>query len=104
ATIEAEIPVAGASNPVNYNDPALTARVRASLESALGEDKVVEAQRWTAAEDFPHLALAVGAPSVYFLVGATPPGQDPKTAPGNHSPRFFVDEDALRVGATGMLQ
>jgi amidohydrolase len=104
ATIEAEIPVTPGSNPVNHNDPKLTALVRASLETALGEDKVREAARWTAAEDFPHLGRSLPAPSVYFFVGATSSGVDPATAPGNHSPRFFVDEGALAAGSTGMLQ
>ncbi len=104
ATIEAEIPVVPGSNPVNVNDPALTRRVRASLERALGAEQVIEARRWTASEDFPHLAIAAAAPSVYFNVGATPPGQDPATAPSNHSPRFFVDEAALETGARAMLQ
>lgn len=104
ATITAEIPVVPGSNPVNSNDPALTRRVRASLERALGAAQVQEAQRWTASEDFPHLALATSAPSVYFNVGVTPAGQDPATAPGNHSPRFFVDEAALETGTRAMLQ
>ncbi|MGH8174369.1 MAG: M20/M25/M40 family metallo-hydrolase, partial [Rhodanobacteraceae bacterium] len=103
ATIEAEIPMPG-SNPVNYNDPALTTRVRASLVKALGENKVGEPPVWMASEDFPQLALAVPAPSVYFLVGATPAGQDPATAPTNHSPKFFLDEGALAVGTQAMLQ
>ena len=104
ATIEAQIPVVPGSNPVNYNDPALTARVRASLAAALGEARVIEAKRWTASEDFPHLALGAAAPSVYFFLGGTPLGQDPDSAPGNHSPRFFIDEGALRTGTMAMLQ
>jgi amidohydrolase len=103
ATVDAEIPAPG-SNPVNYNDPALTARVLASLETALGKEHVEEAARWTASEDFPQLALSVPAPSVYFFVGSTPAGQDPATAPSNHSPKFFLDEGALRVGSEAMLQ
>ena len=103
ATIEAEIPSPG-SNPVNVNDPALTVRVRASLEKALGADHVSEADRWMASEDFPQLALSVPAPSVYFFVGATPAGQDTSTAPSNHSPRFFLDEGALAAGTAAMLQ
>ncbi len=103
ATVDAQIPMPG-SNPVNYNDPALTIRVRASLEKALGKDKVSEAPRWTASEDFPQLALSVPAPSVYFFVGATPQGVDPATAPTNHSPKFFLDEGALSVGSEAMLQ
>lgn len=104
ASAHYEIPVVPGSNPVNVNDPALTARVRASLRTALGEANVVEASRWTASEDFPHFAQAAHAPSVYFFVGATPLGQDPATAPTNHSPRFFVDEGALAVGTRAMLQ
>jgi amidohydrolase len=102
ATVEAQIPTD--SNPVNYNDPALTARVRASLETAIGKDHVSEAPRWMASEDFPSLGLAVPAPSVYFFVGATPAGIDPATAPVNHSPKFFLDEGALDVGTRAMLQ
>lgn len=105
ASVEAKIPLsADSSNPVNYNDPALTARVRASLETALGKDQVREAQRWTASEDFPHLGRSIQAPSVYFFVGATPTGQDPATAPSNHSPKFFLDEGALGAGSAAMLQ
>lgn len=104
ATITGEIPVVGASNPVNHNDPALTARVRASLQTVFGAEQVLEANRWTASEDFPHLAIGADTPSVYFFVGATSEGQDPLTVPGNHSPRFFVDEGALKVGTEAMLQ
>ena len=103
ATVETQIPL-GESNPVNNNDPALTERVRASLEKALGKAHVQEAQRWTASEDFPHLAIGAHAPSVYFFVGATPAGTDPATAPSNHSPKFFLDEGALTVGTEATLQ
>lgn len=104
ATVEAEIPVVPGSNPVNYNDPALTRRVRTSIQNAIGEANVIEAKRWTASEDFPHLGQSIDAPSVYFFFGATPKDQDPKTVPGNHSPRFFVDEGALKTGTEAMLQ
>jgi amidohydrolase len=103
ATVETEIPTPG-SNPVNYNDPKMTERVRASLEKALGKDHVIEAQRWTASEDFPQLAMSIKVPSVYFFVGATPVGQDAATAPTNHSPKFFLDEGALKIGTESMLQ
>ena len=103
ATVETQIPL-GESNPVNSNDAALTARVRASLQKALGQDHVLETQRWMASEDFPYYALGSGAPSVYFFVGATPLGTDPATAPSNHSPKFFLDEGSLAVGTEAMLQ
>ena len=105
ATVDVQMPKSEEDrNPVNYNDPALTARVRASLEKALGKEHVIEAERWTASEDFPHLALGAKAPSVYFFVGVTPAGQDAAAAPANHSPKFFLDEAALPVGVTAMLQ
>ncbi|HMM56385.1 MAG TPA: amidohydrolase [Rudaea sp.] len=105
ATVETQIPLsADSSNPVNFNDPALTARVRASLETALGKDHVIESPRWTASEDFPYFPLGAKAPSVYFFVGATPQGADAATAPSNHSPKFFLDEGALKVGSEAMLQ
>lgn len=38
------------------------------------------------------------------MVGSTPQGQDAGTAPSNHSPEYFVDESALKVGTRAMLQ
>ena len=104
ATVDMQIPVEGASNPVNYNDPSLTARVRASAESAIGKDHVVDSTRWTASEDFPHLGQSISVPSVYFFVGATSAGEDAAAAPVNHSPRFKLDEAALPVGTAVMTQ
>jgi amidohydrolase len=108
ATVDLDIPKPGAnpfhSNPVNYNDPALTERVRASLVKAVGADHVHVADRWMASEDFPQLGLSVPAPSAYFFVGATPAGQDANAAPSNHSPKFFLDEGALQIGTEAMLQ
>jgi amidohydrolase len=104
ASVDVQIPSAESTNPVNYNDPALTARVRGSIERALGADKVIESPRWTASEDFPYFGLAAKAPSVYFFVGATPAGEDAAAAPSNHSPKFFLDEGALPVGIAAMLQ
>ena len=103
ATIDANIPFDD-SNPVTYNDPALAARVRASLEKALGNERVIDTPRWTASEDFPLLAQSVPAPNVYFFVGATSAGVDPATAPANHSPKFLLDEGALETGTRAMLQ
>jgi metal-dependent amidase/aminoacylase/carboxypeptidase family protein len=43
-------------------------------------------------------------PGFFFFVGATPMGQDAATSPSNHSPEFFLDEAALKVGTRAMLQ
>lgn len=104
ATVDLEVPVADAANPVNYNDPALTAQVTASLVNVLGKDSVLLADRWTASEDFPQLGVSVSAPSVYFFFGGTPKDQDTSKVAFNHSPRFFVDEGALKTGTEAMLQ
>ncbi len=104
ASIDMEVPTASGSNPVNFNDPALTERVRNSLQKVLGKDAVLEAKRWTAAEDFPLLGIGAKAPSVYFFVGGTPKDQDTDKVAFNHSPRFFVDEGALKTASEAMLQ
>jgi len=101
ATVELELPMGG-SYPVTVNDARLTAQVRASLSKALGGEHVIEAPPAMPSEDFAYFAQQV--PGVYFFVGATPAGQDAAKAPANHSPRFFMDEDALRIGMTSMLQ
>lgn len=104
ATVDLEVPTANGSNPVNFNDPALTARVKASLQKVLGDESVLDANRWTAAEDFPLLGIGAKAPSVYFFVGGTPKDKDTDKVAFNHSPRFFVDEGALKTGTEAMLQ
>jgi amidohydrolase len=101
ATVDTQIPV-GDSNPVLVNDPALAARVRASIGTAIGSEHVIEAKPWMASEDFAYFAKEV--PSVYFFVGSTPVGQDALKAPANHSPKFFMDEGAMKIGMESMLQ
>lgn len=101
ASVDTQIPV-GDSNPVLVNNPPLTARVRESIGKAIGADHVIEAKPWMASEDFAYFANAV--PSVYFWVGSTPAGQDALKAPANHSPKFFMDEGALKIGMASMLQ
>ncbi|HEY5972254.1 MAG TPA: M20 family metallopeptidase [Pseudoxanthomonas sp.] len=101
ATVETHIPDQP-GNPVTVNDPALTARMRPSLQAAVGKDNVIEPSLQMGAEDFSYYAKEV--PSMFFFVGATPAGQDPITAPSNHSPEFFLDESALDVGFRALLQ
>src|SRR6478736_1552093 len=51
ATADAQVPDR-AGNPVTYNDPALTARMRPSLVAVAGAERVVELPLQTGAEDF----------------------------------------------------
>lgn len=89
-------------NPVTANDPALTARVVPSLRKAVGDANVVEMGLIMGAEDFSFYAREV--PGFFFFVGATPRGKDAIKAPSNHSPDFFLDEEALKIGTRAMLQ
>ena len=88
--------------PVTRNDPALTARLRPSLERVVGAGNVVETPLYTIAEDFSQFADRV--PGFYFFVGTTPAGTAPAGAPINHSPLYAPDEGALDVGLRAMLQ
>jgi amidohydrolase len=66
------------------------------MNRVAGEDKVAVNSLVTGAEDFSFFALEV--PGLFVFLGVTPEGQDPKTAPSNHSPFFFADESALKTG------
>ncbi|MBY4597389.1 amidohydrolase [bacterium BD-1] len=101
ATVVAQVPDTK-GNPVTVNHPGLTARVLPSLEKAVGASNVVEMDLTMGAEDFSFYANEV--PGFFFFVGATPAGQDALKAPSNHSPEFFLDEQALKVGTRAMLQ
>ena len=99
ATVDADIPWM-AGYPVTRNDPDLTARMRPSLERAAG-GKVIEIPAITGAEDFSEYGKY--APALFFFVGATPPDQDMASVATNHSPLFFLDEAALKLGTRAML-
>ncbi len=88
--------------PVTYNDPALTRRILPSLQQVAGVAHVRELAPNTAAEDFSFFAQKV--PGVYFVIGVTPPDQNPDTAPSNHSDYFYVDERGIPIGLRAMTQ
>jgi amidohydrolase len=82
--------------PVTINDPALTERMVPTLRRTLGAANVIPAQQTTTAEDFSLFQRKV--PGMFFFLGVTPPGADPRSVAPNHSPRFFADEAALVPG------
>ncbi|HEX5069724.1 MAG TPA: amidohydrolase [Vicinamibacterales bacterium] len=84
--------------PVVINNPALTARMLPTLER-VAPGKVKESELITGAEDFTFFSRQ--APGLFFFLGITPPGQVGQ-APANHSPRFFVDEQALPTGVRAL--
>jgi amidohydrolase len=101
AKVEAKVPDRE-GNPATVNDPALTTRMLPSLQAVVGADNVYEPPLQMGAEDFS--LYGHKAPALFFFVGATTPGIDPVTAPGNHSPEFLLDETALDVGFRALLQ
>ncbi len=82
--------------PVTINDPALTEAMLPTLQRVGGPGKLVNVPKITGSEDFSFFQRVV--PGLFVFLGVTAPGQDPKTAAPNHSPRFHVDEAALTTG------
>jgi len=89
-----------------YNDPALSQRLRNTLESALGKDNIATSGPVMVSEDYAYF-VKQDIPSFYFALG----GADPQklaeakkagtTLPANHSSLFAPDVDpALRTGIT----
>ncbi|HEX6308050.1 MAG TPA: amidohydrolase [Longimicrobiales bacterium] len=81
--------------PVTVNDPELTAWALPALEHA-APGRVIEDAWVLGAEDFSYYAQET--PGLFLWLGIVPEGQDPETAPSNHSPLFFADEGALPIG------
>ncbi|MFN7278181.1 MAG: hypothetical protein ACK5VP_10375 [Betaproteobacteria bacterium] len=42
-------------------------------------------------------------PGLFLFLGGTPVGQDAAKAPSNHSPKFSIDESALKLGVRTLL-
>ncbi len=89
-------------NPVTYNDPALTDQMRPTLERVAGAGRATVGDPTTTSEDFSLYQQKV--PGMFVFLGITPPGTPPGQAAPNHSPRFFVDEDAFPVGVRLMAE
>ncbi len=99
ATVEVEI-----EKPysVTINDPALTAQMLPTLQRVAGDDKVILFGKITGAEDFSFFAQK--APGLFVFLGGSPPGTDLSKVAYNHSPRFRIDESALKLGVRTMTQ
>jgi amidohydrolase len=87
--------------PVTVNDIQLTQKMLPTIKRVAGEDKVYVSPLVTGAEDFSFFALEV--PGLFVFLGITPEGEDPITAPSNHSPFFYADEKALKTGTELMV-
>ena len=98
------------STTVNYNDPALTARVKATLVKTLGTQNVIDGTSHMGSEDFGILGLdGHKIPTFMFWLGAMDPAKFAaaeaagKSLPGPHTSRFEpVPEPTLRTGIVSM--
>ena len=86
--------------PVTVNDAALTEAMLPTLERVAGASQVHLVPKVTGSEDFSFFQHVV--PGLFFFVGVTPVGTDPKAAAPNHSPLFFVDESGLALGVRAL--
>ncbi len=83
--------------PVTMNDPDVTAQVRELAVGLVGEDAVHDLDHpILGAEDFSYVTERV--PGMMAFLGARPAGEDPATAPQNHSNHVVFDEAAMAVG------
>jgi amidohydrolase len=86
---------------VTINNPALTSRMLPTLQRVAGAGNVHLRDRLMGAEDFSYFAQR--APGLFLFLGGTPQGVDPATVAYNHSPRFAIDESALKLGVRTLL-
>jgi hippurate hydrolase len=79
--------------PELYNDPEKTNFVRSTASSYVGEENVVDLERWYASEDFAWYLREV--PGTFYRIGTR--NEKKGIVHGLHTPRFTIDEEALRV-------
>ncbi len=84
--------------PVTVNDPDETAFALATAADVFGAGRSAVLPRpLTPAEDFSYVLDRV--PGAFVMLGACPPGRDPRTAPSNHSAAAVFDDSVLPDGA-----
>jgi amidohydrolase len=91
-----------ADYPPLYNDPKITADVKASLESMNDPDikEIFEGPMLSGSEDFAYYLEKI--PGCFFYIGCSPKGVEKPYF--NHHPKFDIDEDALLIAAKSVGQ
>lgn len=88
------------SYPITFNDPELYNEMLPSLKRAIGQQNVNFMDAVTGAEDFSYFQEKV--PGLYFFIGGTKIGEDPKLAAPHHTPDFYVDDSSMLTGLKSM--
>jgi amidohydrolase len=81
---------------VTVNHPALTEWAIPTLQRVAGDANVGVVDKVCGAEDFSFFQKAV--PGLFYRLGCTPPAQAIRDSAPGHSPRFYLDEDCLKLG------
>jgi hippurate hydrolase len=80
--------------PFLRNDDALARHVREAAVEYVGEEKTIDVDLWMAAEDFAYYTHHM--PGVFYMLGVR--NEATGIVHGLHTPRFTLDEEALRLG------
>lgn len=86
--------------PATVNDATMVRRVWDSAVKAIGPDNVVVARPSMGGEDMSFFLQAV--PGCYFFIGSANPAKGVDVP--HHHPEFQIDEDALAIGTTVIVQ
>jgi metal-dependent amidase/aminoacylase/carboxypeptidase family protein len=81
---------------VTVNDSVLTEESLPTLRRVAGAENVFVMHKVCGAEDFSCYQQKI--PGFFFFLGCTARDKDAAHAAPNHSPRFYVDEAALKLG------
>lgn len=84
--------------PYLINEEKLTANARAFAEDYLGKENVLDLDIWMAAEDFAYYSQVTNA--CFYRLGTGNKEKD--TMHSVHTPKFDIDEDALKI-STGLM-
>lgn len=84
--------------PYLINEEKLTANARSFAEDYLGKENVTDLDIWMAAEDFAYYSQATNA--CFYRLGTGNKEKD--TMHSVHTPKFDIDEDALKI-STGLM-
>ncbi|MFZ3321259.1 MAG: amidohydrolase [Usitatibacter sp.] len=85
---------------VTVNDEKLTEWSVPTLGRMAGDENVNVVDKVCGAEDFSFYQKQV--PGFFYFVGCTPRDRDVSKAAPNHSPRFYVDEECLKLGVKSL--
>ena len=86
--------------PVTFNHEGLTKSMVPSLQRVYTGNNLIQNNPTTGAEDFAFYQEEI--PGLFFFIGGRPADILEENAIPNHSPLFYVDEDALVFGVRAM--